>query len=202
MQHLRKPCEGVPASAKLAAPFPISISQIGVARMRSRISHCDCSFLMHPLYSCFVFSHFRFWSQDPVQAHPPSLVMSSEALLGFEDGLSDSPSCWGTWCYPIIWQRLWNFGGDSSSKAPHFPHEAIASPATSHWWEWQTQAISGSPMWGPLHHIPFGRESCVQSAFRKKGARHIHRGSPQTEITLLRRNTLTTVWVHTDSMQP
>lgn len=54
----------------------------------------------------------------------------------------------------------------------------------------------------PLHHTPFGSESCVQSAFRKKGATHIHRGTPQTEIILLRRNTLTAVWVHTDSVQP
>lgn len=115
--------------------------------------------LMYPLYFCLVFSHFHFWPQDPVQVYMSSLVTSSEAPLGFGGGLSDSPFCWGSWCNPIIWQRWWIFRGDSRSDVPHLPREAIVTPATSHWGEWQTQDISGSPMWGLpatptfIHHL-------------------------------------------------
>lgn len=190
MQHLRKPCEGVPASAKLAPPFPISISQI---------THQPLSLPLSGVPTLLLFSFLPLSLLIP-GPYPGSYVLSSHVFWG-----SSGHRGWYL-RYLMLSHHLSEmiFRGDSSSEAPHFPHEAIASPATSHW---QTH-LGGSedmsacsPIWGPpatrLSYTIWQRVPCAVS-IQEEGSYE----TPQTEITLLRRNTLTAVRMHTDSVQP
>lgn len=132
---------------------------------------------------------------------PGSYVLSSHVFWG-------SSGYWGWYLrYLMLSHHLSEimiFREDSSSEAPHLPHEAIASPVTSHW---QTH-LGGSedmsacsPIWGPpatrLSYTIWQRVLCAVS-IQEEGSYE----TPKTEITLLRRNTLTAVRMHTDSVQP
>lgn len=206
MQHLRKSCEAVPASTKLAPSFPISISQISVVRMRSLIGHCglpltDVSTLLlfsflplslltpGPCPGLYVFSSHVFWGSSGIWGWSLRLpfllrfLMLSHHLtemMDFQRRLKKWCATPSAWSYS--YSCYFSLGRVADSGHFRFPH--VRSPCH------------------PNFHTPFGRESCMQSAFMKKGATHIHRETLQTEIALLRRNTLMDVWVHTDSVQP